>query len=248
MRLKNTLPVVLLTAALAACGGDDTRYVERDVPTPVEYMPVDGFVLGFWVMEEQENCDSPCIDDASPYGDALYVLGSAGEPVAPVLAGGGAVGRVAEFDGDSRFATRATSAFNNTVIGERFSLHLRARTDQADTGPVLSLASASSAALTVTLSNDRLLVDLPAQSQRMLTSLESGDGWREIQLASDGERVTLAVDCDLVAAFDAEPGVPVLSADALGISVGGHGDAYFSGAVDLVRLSRQHEGNLFCEE
>ena len=98
------------------------------------------------------------------------------------------------------------------------------------------------------LSNDRLLVDLPAQSQRMLPSLESGDGWREIQLASDGERVTLAVDCDVVATFDAEPGVPVLSTDALGATVGGDGDAYFTGAVDLVRLSRQYEGNLFCEE
>ena len=146
-----------------------------------------------------------------------------------------------------RFST-VIPALNNTVIGERFSLHLRARTDQADTGPVVSLASANGTALTVTLSNDRLLVDLPAQSQRMLTSLESGGGWREIQLASDGERVTLAVDCDVVAAFGAEPGVPVLSTDALGVSVGGEGDAYFSGAVDLVRLSRQHEGNLFCEE
>lgn len=246
MRLKNALSITLLAAALAACGGDDTRYVDREDPTPVEYMPVDGYVLGFWVMEQQDDCDSPCINDVSPYGDPLYAVDQSGEPVSPNLEDGGAVGRVAVFDGDTRFVTRDTSSLNNSVIGERFTLHLRARTDEADTGPVFSLVSGSSAALTVGLAGDRLLLELPAQDRRLLTSLEGG-GWREIQLASDGERVTLAVDCETVAAFDAEPGVPILSAGALGASVGGRNGAYFTGAVDVVRLSRQDEGNLFCE-
>ncbi len=247
MRLKNALSITLLAAALAACGGDDTRYVDREDPTPVEYMPVDGYVLGFWVMEQQDDCDSPCINDASPYGDPLYAVDQNGEPVSPNLEGGGAVGRVAMFDGDARFVTRETSSLNNTVIGERFTLHLRARTGQADTGPVFSLVASSGAALTVGLANDRLLVELPAQDRRLLAGLESSDGWREIQLASDGERVTLQVGCETVAEFDAEPGVPVLSAGALGASVGGRSGAYFTGAVDVVRLSRQDEGNLFCE-
>jgi hypothetical protein len=246
MSLKNVLSITLLAAALAACGGDDTRYVDREDPTPVEYMPVDGFVLGFWVMEQQEGCDGPCINDASPYGDPLYVVDQSGEAASPNLESGGAVGRVAVFDGDTRFVTRDTSSLNNTVIGERFTLHLRARTEGTETGPVFSLVSGGGVALTVGLANDRLLVELPAQERRLLTNLE-GAGWREIQLASDGERVTLAVGCDVVAEFEAKPGVPVLSAGALGASVGGRNGAYFTGAVDMVRLSRQDEGNLFCD-
>lgn len=245
MKLRNALPITLLAAALAACGGDDdTRYVDRDDPTPVEYMPVDGYVLGFWVMDAQDGCDGPCINDHSPYGDPLYGLDADDQPAAPTLANGGEVGRVAVFADDYRLATRDTGSLNNSVIGERFTLHLRARTDQADAVPVLALAGEGGIALRISLARDRLLVELPSQNRRLLTALDAGDGWREILLAADGQRVTLAVDCDTVEGFDVAPGQPVLSSGTLGAVVG----AGFTGAVDLVRISRRNEGNLFCAE
>src|SRR5699024_4885244 len=114
---------------LAACGGDDTRYVDRDKPTPVEYMPVDGYVMGFWVMDTQEHC-ATCIDDHSPYGDALHARSADDQPATPVRIDGGKVGRVAVFANDYQLVTLSSSTFSNTVIGERFTLHLRARTDQ----------------------------------------------------------------------------------------------------------------------
>ncbi|MFP1681274.1 hypothetical protein ACLD0W_02120 [Alloalcanivorax sp. C16-1] len=245
MKLKNALPITLLAAALAACGGDDdTRYVDRDDPTPVEYMPVDGYVLGFWVMDTQDDCDGPCINDHSPYGDPLYGLDAAGQPAAPALNDGGEVGRVAVFADNYRLVTRDTGSLNNSVIGERFSVHLRARTDQTDAVPVMALAGDGGTALRVSLARDRLLVELPSQNRRLLTGLEAGDGWREIQLTGDGQRVTLSVDCETVEGFDVAPGVPVLSSGPVGAVVGDG----FTGAVDLVRISRREEGNLFCAD
>lgn len=246
MNLKRAWLLVLLSLMLAACGGDDeTRYVDREKPTPVEYMPVDGYVMGFWVMDQQRHCDGACINDHSPYGDALYATDDQGQPVTPVLQDGGVVGRIAVFRDQYRLSTRHNSTFSNTLIGDRFTLHLRARTDRKTAQPVLSLVTAAGArALTLSLGRGSILASLPSQSRRLLGDLKNDEGWREIVLASDGEQVTLAVDCNVLARFAAAPGEPVLSSEALGLVVG----AGFTGAVDLVRVSRRHEGNLFCPE
>jgi hypothetical protein len=251
-------------ALLSGCGGgddaqDEIRYEDRVVEVPgevvtnrVEYMPVDGFVLGFWTMDTDANCTGPCLNDHSAYGNSLYVGDLGFTPVehAPTQAGDGAADDMFQLDGNVQASTAFGSVFNDTLVGESFSVLLRARTEADDLRTLFSLGTSASTALNVQLSRHSLLVELPRQQKRLLVPLNDASTWQEIQLASDGERVTVQVGCIEVAAFDRVVGQPILSNAATGAMVGARwGDTAsdaFTGDVDVVRISRQHEANLFC--
>jgi len=251
----------LATTLLVACGGDDTRYRDRvvEVPgepveNPVEYMPVDGFVLGFWVMDEDEGCDSVCLNDYSAYGSPLFTGGLDYAPLgsAPALGNDGAVGGVLSVDGTQQASTQDSSVFNNTLIGERFAIHLRARTGDDTLHTVLSLGTASGTTLNVQLARESLVAEFPRQDKRLLVALDDATDWQEIQLASDGERISLQVGCTEVAAFDRVSGAPILSTAPVGAMLGARwgspaSDA-FTGDVDVLRISYQAESNLFCRD
>lgn len=256
---KLALLLPLATTLLVACGGDDTRYRDRviEVPgepteNPVEYMPVDGFVLGFWVMDEDEGCDSFCLNDYSAYGSPLFVADLNHAPLAevPALGDDGEIGGVLALTGDRQASTQDSAVFSNTLIGERFAIHLRARTDDDTLHTVLSLGTPSGTALNVQLARQSLVAEFPRQDKRLLVSLDDATDWQEIQLASDGERVSLQVGCTEVAAFDRVSGSPILSTAPTRAMVGARwgstaGDA-FTGDVDVLRISYQAEANLFC--
>ncbi|AKU99026.1 hypothetical protein AKJ09_05690 [Labilithrix luteola] len=264
--LNYGMPLAACMALLVGCGGsddpqDEIHYEDRVVEVPgevvtnrVEYMPIDGFVLGFWTMDTDANCTGPCLNDHSAYGNSLYLGDMAFAPVtqAPTQAGDGAVDEMLHLDGNVQASTIDGSVLNDTLVGERFSVLLRARTQADELHTLFSLGTASSTALNVQLSRHSLLVELPRQQKRLLVPLSDASTWQEIQLASDGERVTLQVGCTQVASFDRAPGQPILSNAATGVMVGARwgepaSDA-FTGDVDLVRVSRQSEANLFCSK
>ena len=258
---RMTLLSLLAASLLAACGGDDTRYRDRviEVPgepveNPVEYMPVDGFVLGFWVMDQDDACDSFCLNDYSAYGSPLFAADLNHAPLAqaPVLGDEGAIGGVLPFTGDWQASTQESAVFSNTLIGERFAIHLRARTSEETLRTVLSLGTASGTAMNIQLARQSLVAEFPRQAKRLLVSLDDAADWQEIQLAADGERVTLQVGCTEVASFDRVSGAPILSTAPtramLGARWGSSATDAFTGEVDVLRISRQTETNLFCAE
>lgn len=262
--IKYGMPLAACVALLVGCGGDDDvqdgiRYEDRVVEVPgevvtnrVEYMPIDGFVLGFWTMDTDANCTGPCLNDHSAYGNSLYVGDLTFAPVtqAPTQHADGTAFDTLHLDGNVQASTIAGSVFDDTLVGERFSVLLRARTQAEELHTLFSLGTSSSTALNVQLSRQSLLVELPQQQKRLLVSLTDASEWQEIQLASDGEKVTLQVGCTEVASFERVPGQPILSNAATGAMVGARWgepatDA-FTGDVDVVRVSRQAEANLFC--
>jgi hypothetical protein len=269
--LTHLMPLAACLAVLSGCSDDDDtnnpgngaedeiRYEDRVTEVPgevvknrVEYMPIDGFVLGFWTMDTDEHCTSACLNDHSAYGNSLYVGNMSYTPVehAPTQSGGDAVDDMLRLDGNVQASTIDGSVFNDTLVGERFSVHLRARTEADALRTLFSLGTPTMTALNVQLSKRSLLVELPQQQKRMLVTLDDASKWQEIQLASDGEKVTLQVGCTEVASFDRVLGHPILSNAPTGAMVGARwGDTAsdaFTGDVDVVRVSRQHEANLFC--
>ncbi len=258
---KTSLSLAIMAFALTACGGDDTRYVDRvtEVPgdtieNPVEYMPVDGHVLGFWVMDADADCEEFCVNDYSAYGNPLYALDGNYQELeaAPRPEEGGAVGGVLGFDGTYQLSTRENSVLANTVIGEAFALHVRARSAADPQGSVFSLGSQGALAFDLQMNGAAAVLNFPNQERRLVVALGDAGTWQELWVGSDGNHVTVQLDCETVAEFDRSAGMPILSSHATGAMVGAAWGSTtrtpFQGDVDLVRLSGSDEANLFCPE
>lgn len=255
--LKMSLALLGLTSLMMGCGSDKTRYVDviTEVPVehPVEYMPVDGYVLGFWVMDQEEACDGFCVNDYSAYGNLLHAQSpDYSEPDSvPIGTESGEIGQVLGFNGAYQLSTGPDSVLANTVIGERFTLHVRARSQSEELGSVVSLGSQRGQALDLQMNGDTAVLHLPNQDRRLVIGLPETD-WQELWISSDGDQLQVQLGCETVAGFDRAMGQPMLSRGTTGIMVGaGWGSVAqtpFQGEVDLARLSRQDEANLFCNQ
>lgn len=255
--LKMSLALMGLTTLMVGCGSDKTRYIDivTEVPVehPVEYMPVDGYVLGFWVMDQEEACDGFCVNDYAAYGNLLHAqTPDYREPdTAPIGTQSEEIGQVLGFDGSYQLSTRQDSVLANTVIGERFSLHLRARNQSEELGTVVSLGSQRGQAFDLQMNADTAVLHLPSQDRRLVIGLPDTD-WQELWVSSNGDRLQVQLSCEAVAGFERAMGEPMLSQETTGIMVGaGWGSVAqtpFQGEVDMIRLSRQDEANLFCNK
>lgn len=255
---KKWLMPLLAALALAGCDDTDTRYVDRDVP--VETMPVDGHTLGFWTMQTQTCTDSVtavCVNDNSPYGNDLVLEDADLKPLAArdLKRGDSDIGgQIIQINADNeslpaQLRTPANSVFANTPVGDVFAIHLRLKPAASDT--LQTVLSLGTGVFNVEASRNSLVVGFPAQGKRLLLPLDGSGDWAELYVASDGQTVSLKLDCEEFAGFSKAAGTPMLSRDASTLTLGARPTAptseHYSGLIDLLRVSDTNEADLFCE-
>ncbi|MGH8447021.1 MAG: hypothetical protein ACREVL_17265 [Solimonas sp.] len=258
MTNKNWLMPLLAAVALplAACSRTDQHFEDRDVP--VETMPVDGHTLGFWIMQTGPcaGVAALCVNDNSPYGDDLVLEDANLQPLAQrdLKRGDSDIGgQVIQLNADdetvpAQLRTPDNSVFANTPVGDVFAIHLRLKPAAGDTPQtVLSLGTG---VFNIEASRNSLVVEFPAQDKRLLLPLDGSGDWTELYVASDGQTVSLKLDCQPIAGFSKAAGTPMLSRGATPLMLGARPTAptseHFSGLLDLLRVSDTNEADLFC--
>lgn len=242
---------------LAGCGGTDTTVEEREVS--VETMPVTGNTLGFWIMQTQQCTNGEgaiCINDNSSFGNDLVLEDVSYASVTERYlerSNSDIGGKVIQINAENetvpaQLRTPAGSVFASTPIGEVFAIHLRFQ-PSASTA-LQTVLSLGTGVLNVEVSKDSLVVQFPTQGKRLLLPLDGTGGWNGLYIASDGQNVSLTLNCEAAASFAKVAGAPFLSRSATTLTLGARpttpASEHFSGQVDLLRVANINEANLLC--
>lgn len=260
--MNNTQWLKRLIAAaalpLAACGGTDTVVEDREIS--VETMPVNGDTLGFWIMQTETCLDGAaaiCINDNSPYSNDLVLEDASLQPVAEryMERGNSDIGgKIIQINADdealpAQLRTPEDSLFAATPIGEVFAIHLRFKPAAGEA--LQTLMSLGTGVFNVEAGSASVVVQFPVQGKRLLLPLEGPERWNELYIVSDGQNVSLQLNCEDGPGFGKTAGAPLLSRTASALMLGARpttpASEHFSGQVDLLRVSRVNEANLFCQ-